>query len=96
MTKMKKPLLELIFKYCFWAKFDWCGWVINYDTNKIQFIDNEEQKRVSQSYVIRHILENGMLDECFTKEELKILYKHIPPRFKNEIKYYLEMNENGK
>lgn len=80
--------------YCVWAKFNWCGWTIDYDRNKIQFIDNEENKRVSQSYVLRAMLENGMLNECFTQEELQTLHNHMPPRFRNEIKFYMELKEN--
>lgn len=94
MNKINVHLCQLLFDYCVWAKFDWCDWVIDPCERTIQWYDREEHKRVSQSYVLRAMLENGMLNEFFTQEELKTLYDNIPPRFKNEIKYYMEMNEN--
>lgn len=95
MSNLVKPdLLYCIDKYIQWAKFDWCAYIVNENTHRIQYIDNEENKKVSQSYVIRHILENGMLDECFEDWELLLFSITAPPRFQKEIKYYMEMNEN--
>ena len=94
MNNLKQgDLLYCIDKYCTWAKFNWFYYKIT--GNKIQYYDNEEKKRVSQSYVIRHILENGMLDECFKDWEILLFSVTAPPRFQKEIELYLNKEKNN-
>lgn len=81
-------LFRLLDKYVSWAKFDWCFIDIN-SQDKIYCYDMEEHRKRSISYLIKCMIDNGMLNECFTEKELKDLYDVIPKRFKKEIGYYV-------
>ena len=86
--KFNSVLFKLLDKYVSWAKFDWCLLIINY-LDKMYCYDMEEHKKRSISYLIKCMIDNGMLNECFTQKELKDLYEAIPKRFKKEIYYYV-------
>ena len=82
-------LFKIINKYTRWAKFDWCLLIHDKHTNKMYTYDIEDHTRRSISYIIECMLENGMLNECFTQDELEILLSSVPKRFKKEIEYYV-------
>lgn len=82
-------LFDLIMKYSTWAGFDWLK--MFYDKrDRIYCYDNEEKIHISLKSVLNYIFDNGMLNECFTKEELETLYNVVPDAFKMEVYYYLE------
>jgi len=56
---------------------------------KIEFYDLEEHKKRSLSYVLRCILDNGMLNDCYDKNEIITLAHLSPPRFSKEINLYV-------
>lgn len=84
-------MYDLLDKYLTWAKFDWCYITIS-RTGKLKFYDLEEHKYRSLSYILRCILDNGMLDECYTNDEIITLMHFAPPRFVKEISLYLKEN----
>lgn len=87
--KYNYPLYELINRYCTWAKFDWCCLIYNPTGDTMSAYDFEENKPRTMNYVIKCMIDNGMLNECFTLEELTTLYVLVPKKFKKEIMYYL-------
>lgn len=87
--KYNPLLFDLLDKYTTWAKFDWCCLVYSPTTEDMYIYDNEDKKKRTINYLIKTILDNGMLDECFTLDELTLLYILVPKKFKKEIAYYL-------
>ena len=86
--KYNEDLFNLLDKYVEWAKFNWCSLIYNPIINKMFAYDFEDKKVRSISYVIQCMLDNGMIDECFSQSELQSLEKVIPKRFKIEIREY--------
>ena len=87
--KYDEDLYAFLNKYVKWAKIDWCVLVHNTNTNKMYAYDMEDHCERSISYIISLMLENGMLNECFTQGELEMLLYSVPKRFKKEIEYYV-------
>jgi hypothetical protein len=87
--KYNPLLFDLLDKYTTWAKFDWCCLVHSPITETMYIMDMEHNKKRTINYLIKTILDNGMLDECFTLEELSLLYIVAPKKFKKGIEYYL-------
>lgn len=91
---MKINVYELINKYVSWAGFDWLH--IYFDKlGRLRFHDYEERRPISFNETLRWIFENGMLDECFTQEELERLFNVVPDTYKMDVYYYMEEN-NGR
>ena len=86
--KYNETLFNHLWKYVEWAKFNWCSLIYNPLNQKMFAYDFEDKKVRSISYVIQCVLDNGMLDECFSQLELQSLEKVIPRRFKLEIRGY--------
>lgn len=87
--KYDEYLYMFLNKYTRWAKFDWCLLIHDQHNDKMYVYDMEDHKRRSISYVISMMIENGMLNECFTQGELEMLLYSVPKRFKKEIEYYV-------
>ena len=79
----------LIYKYLSFAGFDWCQIMIDRH-GALRFYDYEEKHPISFSKVLRLMFDNGMLDECYSKYELELLFNFVPDEFKMEINFYLE------
>lgn len=82
-------MYDLLDKYLTWAKFDWC-YMRELPNGKLSFYDLEEHKKRSESYVLRCILDNGMLNECYTLDELLDLAWLVPIKFTKEIVDYIK------
>ena len=87
--KYNENLFNLLDKYVEWAKFNWCLLIYNPLNQKMFAYDFEDKKVRSISYVIQCMLDNGMLDECFSQHELIELVEVVPKRFKPCVKDYL-------
>lgn len=85
----KTYLLSLINKYAIFAGFDWLDLKLDVK-NRLCFHDVEEQRHISLNEVLKAIFDNGMLNECFRKAELELLFALVPDEFKMEVNYYLE------
>lgn len=85
----KTYLLSLINKYAIFAGFDWLDLKLD-AKDRLCFHDVEEQRHISLNDVLKAILDNGMLDECYSKHELEFLFNIVPDEFKMEINFYLE------
>ena len=81
-------MYDLLDKYLTWAKFDWC-YMRELPNGKLSFYDLEEHKKRSLSYVLHCILDNGMLNDCYNKDEIIALAYLSPPRFSKEIILYV-------
>lgn len=88
-----EDLFNYLWKYVEWAKFNWCSLIYNPIKNKMFAYDFEDKKVRSISYVIQCMLDNGMLDECFSQHEIKELIKVVPKRFKPYMRDYLVNTE---
>lgn len=91
--KYNEDLFNLLDKYVEWAKFNRCSLIYNPITNKMFAYDFEDKKVRSISYVIQCMLDNEMLDECFSQHEIKELIKVVPKRFKPYVRDYLVNTE---
>ena len=82
---------DLLTKYITWAKYDWAELKEDKDKDIIYVYDHEENRKHTSNYLIELILDNGMLDECYTQEEIKKLSTAVPKeKFKKEIKLYIK------
>lgn len=88
-------LFELMNKYLDFAQFNWC-YMRQRPNGKLYFYDLEERKYRSLSYVLRCVLDNGMLDECYTLDELLDLAWLVPLKFTKEIVDYIKEYRYGK
>lgn len=90
-VKNNEKLLELLDKYATWAKYDFMLLYIDESNDTIKWKDLEENKTRTLNQAMELIFDNGMLDECYTQEELKELKMLLPFRkLKNEIKTYIK------
>ena len=87
-------LFNLIDKYAKWAGFDRLK-MFYHRNGRIYCYDNEEKIHIGLNSVLRYIFDNGMLNECFAKEELETLFDVVPDCYKMDVYYYLE-EINGK
>jgi hypothetical protein len=56
----------------------------------LRIYDFEERRRISTREFLQCMFDNGMLDECYSKCELELLFNIVPDEFKMEINFYLE------
>ena len=85
----KTNVYYLIYKYFRFAGFDWCQVMID-KRGALRFYDYEEKHPISFAKVLHLMFDNGMLDECYSKSELELLFNLVPDEFKIEINFYLE------
>ena len=86
-----KNFLNLLNKYANWAKYDYMLLYIDESNNTIKWKDLEENKTRTLNQAMELIFDNGMLNECYTQEELKELKKILPfKKLKDEIKTYIK------
>lgn len=84
-------LLELLNKYRDWAKYDYMLLYIDEKSNTIRWKDLEENKTRSLNQAMELIFDNGILNECYTQEELKEIKTLLPfKKLKDEIKTYIK------
>lgn len=83
--KYNEKLWNLLNKYTNWAKMDWSCLVYNNLHDKMYVYDFEDRKVRSISYLIKCVFDNGMLEECFTQDEMQEFKENIPKRFKEWI-----------
>lgn len=89
--EQNEKLLNLIQKYATWAKFDYMDLYIDTASNKIRWYDMEEHTKCTLNQAFDLIFDNGMLNECYTQEELKELLNLAPTKnIKKEIKLYIK------
>ena len=90
--KYNEELWDLLSKYINWAKFDWALLYID-DKNNIMVKDNEYNATYDIFWFLEIMYDNGMLDECYSQEELIKLRDFIPYKeLKKEIEYYIKEN----
>lgn len=85
---------SLFYKYVRFAGFDWC-YLITDKRGILRIYDYEERRRIGTREFLQCMIDNGMLNECYSAYELAVLCDYVPDEFKMEINYYLEeLNEN--
>lgn len=84
-------LIELLDKYVSWAKYDYMYLYIDEKNGRIKWKDLEENKTRTLNEAMELIFDNGMLDECYTQEELNELKNLLQlKKHKDEIKLYIK------
>lgn len=87
--KYNYSLFELISRYCRWANFDWCALVHDPLKDLMFAYDFDKNKSITINKVIRRILDNKNLDECFDLYEISTFMVLVPRKFRKEILTFL-------
>lgn len=88
--KYNEEVYNLLRKHIRWAGVDWAILTIDNMKNEIFIYDIEEKRKQTTNWWFKLMFANGMLNECFTDDELKALKKYVPKDMKEEIDYYIK------